>query len=254
MAITARTETYFDAASLGSPYDATHDKPTGTAENNILTALICWYSLAGATIDSVPEGWTKAGDYTDNPDKYALYYKVATGSEPDTYTWSFDKAVKVRIVCSCYYGDFDTEDPVDVISNTAYRTNDANCIAASMAVSAANSPLIFWGGVYRASEVTFTKPTVPTEDWVEDDDAGSNTSDFWIEVCSMVWSGSGLTGDMSATMSASSQFKHAFAIALNPVAGGWTNISHVKGVAAADISHIKGVAVADISHVKGVAV
>ena len=36
--------------------------------------------------------------------------------------------------------------------------------------------------------------------------------------------------------------------------GGWTNISHVRGIAAASISHKKGVAVADISHVKGVAV
>lgn len=35
---------------------------------------------------------------------------------------------------------------------------------------------------------------------------------------------------------------------------GWTNISHVRGIAATDISHKKGIAVADISHVKGVAV
>lgn len=35
---------------------------------------------------------------------------------------------------------------------------------------------------------------------------------------------------------------------------GWSNISHVKGIASASISHKKGIAVANISHVKGVAV
>jgi hypothetical protein len=215
MAFTARTETYFDAASIGSPYDATHDKPTGTTENDILTALICWWG--SVAIDSSPTGWTKAGDYTDNADKYALYYKVAGDSEPDTYTWSFDGTCKVRITCSCYTGgDFDTEDPVDEISNTGYRVNSTAIRAASMNVSATDSPLVFFGAAYTAVVRTFTKPSVPTEDWVEDDDAGSTTSDFSCEVCSMIWSGSGDTGVMDATLSFLSNTKHAFALALNP--------------------------------------
>lgn len=38
----------------------------------------------------------------------------------------------------------------------------------------------------------------------------------------MIWSGSGATGDMSATMNEIRSLKHAFAIALNPPAGGET--------------------------------
>lgn len=249
MAFTARTETYVNLASLSSPYNITVTKPTGTVDGDI---LFCWIGWDGiSAIDSVPSGWSLLGIANN---RYLLYYKIAS-SEGASWVWSFTATCKVRAVCSCYTGgDFDPADPIDVVSNTSYTTSNVNCIAASMAVSAANSPLVFWGGVYSASSATFTKPSVPTTDWGEDDDAGSDVPDFWTEVCSMIWSGSGATGDMIATMSISASVKHAFAVALNPAAGGWTHISHDKGIAAAAISHKKGIAVASISHVKGVAV
>lgn len=216
MAFTARTETYVDVTSLLSPYDITVTKPTGTVDGDILFCWIGWRKTSACTIDSVPSGWTELGSYTANDDKYALYYKIAA-SEPASWDWSFSASAKIRAVCSCYTGgDFNASDPIDVVSNTAYRTYNASCLAASMSVAAANSPLIFWGGTYLPLARTFTKPSVPTTDWVEDDDAGSLTSSFWTEVCSMIWSGSGATGDMIATISASAIDKHAFAVALNP--------------------------------------
>jgi hypothetical protein len=216
MAFTARTETYLEVSSLSTPYDATVNKPGSTAQGDILFAFISWYT-AGVTIDSVPSGWNLLGDYTANTDKYALYYKVAGASEPSSYTWSFSATAKVRIVCSCYTaGDFKTADPIDVVSNTAYRTSDTIVRAATMSGAKANSPLVFFGAVYSTSSKTFTKPSVPSSDWVEDDDAGSQTPDFWQEVCSMIWTGSAATGNMDATASATLTAKHAFAVALKP--------------------------------------
>ena len=218
MAFTARIETYVNVSSLSDPYDITVTKPTGTVDGDILFCLIAWYHPS-ATIDSVPSGWSLLGEYLANNDRYAVYYKVAA-SEPASWDWSFTSSMKVRAVCSCYTGgDFNAADPIDVISNTAYRVTDTSCIAASMIVSAVNSPLVFWAGVYHTSEQTFTKPSVPTEDWVEDDDAGSTDPDFWTEVCSMIWSGSGASGDMTATISLADAQKHAFAVALNPPGG-----------------------------------
>jgi hypothetical protein len=215
---TARTETYVDLASLTTPFNITVTKPTGTVDGDILFCWIGWYNSPNpGTIDSTPSGWMKLGDYTVKLDKYALYYKIAA-SEPSSWTWSFTETVYTRAVCSCYTGgDFDPNDPIDVVSNTAYRTDNVNCIAASMAVSAINSPLIFWGGACTATAKTFAKPSVPTTDWIEDDDAGNTTSYFWTEVCSMIWSESGATGDMIATISATRILKHAFAVALNPL-------------------------------------
>jgi hypothetical protein len=217
MAFTARTETYLQQSGLGTPFDITVTKPTGTVDGDILFCLISWYPSPTTlrTIDAVPSGWTLLGEYLDNSDRYALYYKIAA-SEPDSWVWSFTGSTKVRATCSCYTsGNFDPTDPIDAVSNTAYRTNDANCIAASMNVTAINSPLIFWAAVFSSNvERTFTKPSVPTSDWLEDDDYWSTTADFAIEICSMLWSGSGATGAMSATISASMTAKHAFAVAL----------------------------------------
>jgi hypothetical protein len=229
MAFTPRTETYFNASSLSSPYNATVNKPSGTAEGDILFAIVCAYAT-GITIDSVPSGWNwLESNGSGTSDRYWLYYKIAGASEPSSYTWSLTATAKVRIVCSCYTaGDFNPSDPIDVVSNTDYRTNDSIVRAASMNVASTNSPLVFFASVCSTATKTLTKPSVPTTDWVEDDDAGSTDSDFWNEICSMIWTGSGATGTMDATCSASLTTKHAFVVALNPAGGGVPKSSQVN--------------------------
>jgi len=215
---TNRTETYVQGSSLSTPFDAVVNCPSGTTDGDILFTHLCYYNANARIIDSVPSGWIFLAIYDTVADKYALYYKIAS-SEPASYTWSFNATVKYLISCHCYYGNaFDTSNPIDVISNTSYRTSDTQCNASSMTVTSTYSPLLFFGGCYRTSSVTFTKPSVPTTDWDEDYDYGHTTPDWWKEVCSMVWSSSGATGDMVATMSASFINKHAFAVALNDTA------------------------------------
>jgi len=220
MTFSPRTETYVNVSSLTTPFNITVTKPIGTVDGDILFCWIGWY--AAVTIDSVPTGWALLGQYIANTDRYALYYKIASG-EGASWIWSFTATAKVRAVCSCYTGgDFDPVDPIDFVSNTPYRTSDLFCLATSMTVTSVNSPLVFWGGVYYTTSRTFTKPTVPTSGWVEDDDYWHTTADFGVEVCSMIWGGSGPTTDMSATMSGTATTKHAFAVALKPVGGGAT--------------------------------
>jgi len=214
MTFLPRTETYVNVSSLSDPYNITVTKPSGTVDGDILFCWIGWY--AAVTIDSVPSGWNLLGEYIANTDRYALYYKIASG-EGASWVWSFTATAKVRAVCSCYTkGDFDASNPINVVSNTAYRTSDAYCKAASMTVAAVNSPLVFWGGFYNTSTGSFTKPSVPTSGWVEDDDVWNTTPDMGTEVCSFIWSGSGATGIMSATNTLTLTTKHAFAVALNP--------------------------------------
>jgi hypothetical protein len=221
MAFTARTETYFNASSLSAPYDATHDKPASTAEGDILFALLCWYAASPPSIDSVPSGWNLLAlqSGSGGADRWALYYKVAGASEPSSYTWSFSASAKVRIVCSCYTaGDFNPSDPIDVVSNTLYQISDAIVRAAAMTVANANSPLVFWASIYSTATKSFTEPSSPGT-WVEDDDTWNTTPDFGNEICSQIWPGSGDTGAMDATCSATLTAKHAFAVALNPAGG-----------------------------------
>jgi hypothetical protein len=233
MAFTPRTETYVNVSSLATPYNFTLNVPSGTADGDIMFTLVCWYN--SVTIDSVPGGWTLVGQQTGaTTDRCALYYKIAA-SEPASYTWSLSGTAKVRAVCAVYSaGDFNVASISDItISNTAYRTSDANVRAASMSVPNTNSPMVFFGYVYRTAEATFTKPSAPTTGWVEDDDAGSTTPDFWTTICSFIWSGSGATGNMDAISSSVLTAKHAFAVALKPTSGTTYNESVTLSAAVA---------------------
>ncbi len=216
MAFTARTETYVNVSSLTTPFNFTLTKPTNTAEGDILFCLICANGTSLA-VDAVPDGWTLIAEA--NPAVgyyYWLYYKVAGGSEPANYTWSLNATAKVRAVCSCYTGgDFDPADPILVSSNTGYVVSNNQVIAAGMNVTRTLCPMVFWAAAYYTpSAVSFTKPTTPVDAWIEDDDTGHSTPDFYTEICSMIWGSSGATGDMAATASLNPTTKHAFAVAL----------------------------------------
>lgn len=223
MTFTARTETYVNVSSLSSPYNFTLNRPLGTVDGDILFTFLCIQATTPPTVDSVPSGWNLLATRLVTVNyRFYLYYKIAA-SEPTSWVWSLTATCKLRAVCSCYTsGDFKGSDPIDVWSDSEYVVADAILRAASMNVVAANSPLVFFGGVYHTASRTFTKPSVPTSDWVEDDDAGSTTPDWWTTVCSMIWGGSGPTGDMDATISASDGNKHALAVALKPPSGGPT--------------------------------
>lgn len=208
--------------TASSNASVTINVPSGVQNGDIIFLLVGHNETFGGT--TFPSGFNILADVTGiwgSDNVYAtLLYKIAS-SEGATYSMSVNggNASDSYTVCSAFRGDFDTADPIDVVSNSNYVTNDTVCRAASMVVSAVNSPLLFFGAGRRtAGSLTYTKPSVPTNDWVEVSDSGESNSDFYFEVCHMKWTGSGATGDMDATMSTNIATKRGFAVALNPSA------------------------------------
>lgn len=215
MAIAFINAAHYDSSSSTS---AVISKPTNTADNDIMFALIKRGVQANPT--TTPTGWALLGsaDDVDSASRWFLYWKLAA-SEGASYTWEWAAAGRTGGTITTYRGGFNTASPIDVVSNTGYLTSNTTLRAASMTVGAANSPLIFAGGDHASAAHTFTKPSVPTTDWVEDVDTGSDQSRFWRTICSMTWASSGATGNIDATISVTNTAKHAFAVALNPAAG-----------------------------------
>jgi hypothetical protein len=113
-----------------------------------------------------------------------------------------------------YRDGFDTVDPVDVVSNTTYTTSNTTVRAASMNVTAPSSPIILIGGMHSSTSISFSSYTSPL---VEDVDAYGGGAREGFFFASFVQSGSGASGDLDATSTASgADIKHAFAVALNP--------------------------------------
>lgn len=207
-------------------------KPTGTAENDIIFALL---KRADPTDPSaVPSGWAQVSGSAKNTDSgfiaHWLYYKVAGGSEGADYTWTWAAGARSGGTIITWRNGFDTANPINALSNTAYETSDTNCRAAALTVSGANSTLLFFGMVHDSADtVTFGTPNNPASGitWTERVDTISiGDSRFGRAIYDGVWTGSGSTGTIDSTMSHTKTQKHAFAVALNPAAAATGNPWH----------------------------
>jgi len=229
ISFTARTETYARGSSLTTPFSFTINKATGTVDGDIMFMFLAIYVATPPTVDSIPSSWTLVATNTVGNNRWYLYYKIAS-SEGTSYTWSLTASCRYYALNVAYSsGDFDVQSISDItaISNTLYGTAGTVVRAASMSVPAANSPLVYFGAVYSTAAKTFTKPSIPTSDWVEDADEGHTTPDLWLTSGSMIWSGSGATGNMDITCSDTiTTVKHAFAVALKPSGDPWVTFSN----------------------------
>lgn len=198
-------------------------KPTGTADNDILIALI--KIPAAETLTAT--GWTALGatgydDDTNTGTRTYFLYKIAA-SEGADYTFSWTTTGRNGGSIAAYRGGFNTGTPIDVVSNTSYETSDTTARAAGMTVAAANSPIIIGVSSHTSSSQTATAPTVPAT-FTEDDDFYDANSRTHRAFYRLDWTGSGATGNMDVTLSATNASKHAFAVALVPSGGGSTAV------------------------------
>lgn len=210
---------YATASGLSDTTSLACNKPTGTSDNDIM--LACVVRRGDKTDPSTPPtDWTQlcGQDLIDGGDSRAwIYYRVAS-SEGSSYTWTWAAPCRTQITIVSYR-DFNTSDPIDVYSNTAYTTSNATVRSASMTLSAANTPVINFAVVSDTTSYTFTPPT----NFDERADLDPLVR-IMTEVSDYVYSSSGSTGDIDATASGTiAGGKHGFAVALNPaVAAGRT--------------------------------
>lgn len=215
---------HYDSSSSNSAVVA---KPTGTADNDILFALI--KHNANEDVASVPSGWAQLGlRRYGSAASVSLYWKLAA-SEGSDYTFGFTTAARLAVSVVAYRDGFDTADPIDVVSDTPYVTNDTTLRAASMSVTATDSPIIFLGSTIISTSHTFTPPTVP-DTFTEDVDYWETNSRGGRSISHLAWASSGATGNMDATISTSmAAVKHAYAVALNPAAAGASRVHLLAG-------------------------
>lgn len=226
MAFTARTPA---TAGTTSSASVEVNVPAGTTNGDV---MFFWAGLQYTTLPSYSSGleaWDQiaTADPTGTSTRVYLFCRVAN-SEPASYTATFSSASGYkRCVIACYTsGDFNGADPVDVVSNTIYVTNNTTVRAAAMTVSANASPMVFFGNVYTSSGRTWTAPAaIGGVSWSEDYDNSDTTNRFTVGIYSMIVTNSGSTGNMDATISSSSTYKHGFAVALNPYTAPVSTIS-----------------------------
>jgi len=197
------TEYAYSSSSLF----ATVGAPTGTQDDDLMIAMV-WCTVDASS--TPPSGWTLRAVVGTR----AVFTKVAS-SESGTYNFYQVGGTPYPIAARIwsYRGGFDVADPVDAVSGAAYTTFNDILRAQTFSVTSENSNIIFVGDVYSAAAITISPPTNPTT-FNEDSEIGSNAHYMYAASC--LWSGSGATGEIDATISASKNDKFAAALALNP--------------------------------------
>jgi len=106
MAFLQRNTTIFSGA-ISYPYNMVLNKPSGTVEGDMMVAWVCGDSTGRKNV-TPPSGWSVIYNQS-SPDlggsaQMFGYYKVATASEPSTYTFTFSGSTsQYKGVITSYY-------------------------------------------------------------------------------------------------------------------------------------------------------
>lgn len=121
----------------------TCNKPAGVVSGDVLVAIIgYWNSAAPIT---PPSGWTLGDSGANGGNAGAWYWKVAGGSEPSTYGWTFGGSVDESHVVLAAYTGVDNTTPVDVSSKKTDSTGDGGLVATGVTMTGAGT-LLFLAG------------------------------------------------------------------------------------------------------------
>jgi hypothetical protein len=191
----------------------TINKPAGTTANDVMVAAIA-VRPETATI-TAPSGWTLAGrldNSNSNQNSLAVYYKVAGGAEPASYTWSFSTSTGASGGIMTF-SNVNTTTPVNVKGgqNTGNSTSHST---SSVTTTVANTMVLTFFGF--SSAATWTPPGGMTEAFDNTSGTVPNAAGEAIEGNYAPQAAAGATGVFTAMASNDADVGNAYTIVLQP--------------------------------------
>jgi hypothetical protein len=161
-------------------------KPSGVVEGNVMVATVTVKETGAVT---PPSGWTAILNLTQGTAlRQVTYYKVATASEPSSYSWSLGTSR----AASGGIADYSGVNPTVPVDATASATGASGNAAVPGATTSAPNDLVLAVASFAAS-TTVTPDASTTERF--DVASGSNTT----EVADFAQASAGATGAKTAT-------------------------------------------------------
>lgn len=145
--------------------------PSPIAAGDILLAQITFSGGSGTRV-TAPSGWTLL-DRKDNGTavSQAIYYKVATSSEPTSYTWTLSASGRFAGGITAFRGA-DTGSPIDGYGGQV-NASSTTVTAPTVTTRYANDMIVMLAG-YNGSEKTFSGPSGFTQTYIQNANAGPN--------------------------------------------------------------------------------
>lgn len=183
--LTSSTAQNGSAATLVIP------RPTSTAAGNLLLAQITFEkgSDAGSDTQLTPSGWTRVVRTNQGTDLgTAVFWRVATATEPASYTWTFGQSVKAAGGILRYTG-VDTANPIVSFSGNSGTNANLNALSVT---APAGSRLVGYYGIKKTS-ATLSTPGGMTQRY-----AFANEQDVRILAADEVKSTGGASGSRTS--------------------------------------------------------
>jgi hypothetical protein len=170
-------------------------RPAGTTSGAVMVAAVVINDDdPGFT---APAGWTLVRqDSILNALRQAIYLKVATASEPSSYTWTLSVSRRVAGGITTYTG-VDPGHPVDVHGAQVHTTASTAVTAPSITTTVPDTLLVHIAAV--AAEGTITPPTGMTEGWEAAAPRTNSTQDATVDSSYAPQAPAGATGPRTAT-------------------------------------------------------
>jgi phosphodiesterase/alkaline phosphatase D-like protein len=168
------------ATSLACPV------PTGTAAGDLLVALVVGPTNVATT--ATVTGWTldksQGGADSAANDGQTTYYRVATGSEPASYTFTSTGTANRMSVLMARVTGADTTTPLDVATVSSSGAAATTYTAPSITTTTAGAMLLHWVSVNASSTnaMTITPPSGLTQKALTDGSvAAGRKAGLWSE-------------------------------------------------------------------------
>lgn len=179
--------------SGGGPTTITVTKPAGVASGDVLIAGLSFETGSSDTI-TAPTGWTLVRRVNNtNSEGLAVYRKVAGGSEPASYAWTFASSRSLSAGILAFTG-VDNTTPIDVENGQTTASNTTHATP-TITTTQANDLLVAFFAIPQSA--TWTPPTGMTEQ-VDVPETNRGNS---LEIDTVAQASAGATGTKTATAS-----------------------------------------------------
>ncbi|MFC5996960.1 hypothetical protein ACFQE5_22370 [Pseudonocardia hispaniensis] len=185
-------------------------KPTGTTSGDLLVAVqFCDYSASTGSAMTAPAGWTQAGSTASTPGGSfhpvgKVWYKVAGGSEPSSYTFGSSSSSSSVISVLALSGA-DTSTPIRVVPSWSTGSAGTSHVAPSIPVGSgqADGDLLLCAAASDYYDSGRGNSYSPPSGMTERTDISAQFT--YTSVASLALTGTGATGTKTFTANRSSQ-------------------------------------------------
>ena len=193
--------------------------PAGTTTDDVMLAAIA--VGPSSTGIAAPAGWTlinRQDQAIANSNSQAVYYRIATASEPTSYTWTFSGgAINGTAGGIVTYRGVDTSNPIDISGGNATASSTSH--TANSVVTTVVNTMVISIHSFSSSEA-WTSPVSPVG-MTEQVDIASlatpNANGISLTVNDVIQATAGATGNITATVAGNADTGVAQIVALTPI-------------------------------------